>query len=68
LGEGYLLEQSSVVKNTVGSVDQAKQLSWLLADVVGGMVDCLLVRAKFYYSATWESAMTECMPVVGSSL
>ena len=36
-----------MLKNTVGSVDKAKQLSWLLADVVGGMVDCLLVRAKF---------------------
>jgi hypothetical protein len=34
----------------------------LLADVLGGMVDCLLVRAKLFlqfYSATWESAMTE---------
>jgi hypothetical protein len=61
---------SQVLKNTVGSV-LSSQATFMVdfADVVGGMVDCLPRRSlEQFCSATWESAMTECMPVVGSSL
>jgi len=66
--EGYLLEQSSVF-NTVMFCWSSPVTFEVAGNCDGGMVDCLLIRAKpFFDLATWESAMTECMPVVGSSL
>jgi hypothetical protein len=62
---------SQVSKNTVGSVDQAKQLFMVCLQMWLGewWTACWSGQSlEQFYSATWESAMTECMPVVGSSL
>jgi len=69
--EGYLLEQSSVFQHCFCSVDpKSSNLCGclLLENVVEEWVDCLPIRAKLFGLATRESATTERMPVVGSSL
>jgi hypothetical protein len=69
--EGYLLEQSSVFSTLfLFSWSKSSNLCGclLLENVVEEWVDCLPIRAKLFGLATRESATTECMPVVGSSL